>query len=319
MVIRWRPVLLLTLIAPLLTELLSTNVTLLQFAMQPWLYPFFATLGYGIPVLLIRETALRWRLGAPGLCCLGLIYGIYNEGLWAKTFLLTRNMPVHEFEGYGVVQGIALPWALTISLWHALYAVVFPLTIVSYYCPKERGLPWLGRKTYYTLLALIASTALIPFFATGKLPQGAPAGTMTQLGLYAAASVALLLAAMALPQVADASTLGQARTAWLGMATLVLILVVPIVLAQKKVALGGFYLYMSALVTLVLLVLHGIKGSTSRMIFALGGVLAMALFVLVIGASSGSIDRCVSSAAFIGWTVVAGARVVRHQKAQQPV
>lgn len=318
MVIRWRPVLIFVLIAPLLTELLSTNVTLLQFVVQPWLYPFFATLGYGIPVLLIRDTALRWRLGQPGLCALGLIYGIYNEGLWAKTFLLTQHMPVHEFEGYGVIAGIALPWALTISLWHALYAVVFPLTIVVYLCPKERDSPWLGRKTYYALLALIADLAMLPFFTAGKPPQGAPAGTMTQLGLYAAVSAALVLAALALPRVAAVDTPGHVRTAWLGLSVLVLILLVPIVLAQKKVALSGFYLYMAATTALVFLLLHVIKGRKSRMIFSLGGILGMALFVLVIGAASGSIDRCVSSAAFIVWAVVAIARVARQKQAAQP-
>jgi hypothetical protein len=318
MVIRWRPVLILVLIAPLLTELLSTNVTLFQFVVQPWLYPFFATLGYGIPVLLIRETALRWRLGPPGLCSLGLIYGIYNEGLWAKTFLLTQHMPVHEFEGYGVVAGIALPWALTISLWHALYAVVFPLTIVLYLCPKDRELPWLGRKTYYALLALIAGISLLPFFTAGKSPQGAPAGTMAQLGLYAAVSVALVFAARALPRSAAVDTPGRARTAWLGLLTLVLILVVPIVLAQKKVALGGFYLYMAAVSTLAFLLLHFINGRKSRMAFSLGCILGMALFVLVIGGASGSIDRCVSSTAFIAWAAVSIVKVVRREQALQP-
>jgi hypothetical protein len=62
---------------------------------------------------------LRWRAGATVLCSKGLIYGICNEGLWAKTFLATRRIPVHEFEGYGVLRGIALAWAQTISLWQA--------------------------------------------------------------------------------------------------------------------------------------------------------------------------------------------------------
>jgi hypothetical protein len=321
MVLRWRPILILTLIAPLLTELLSTNVTLLQFAAQPWLYPFFATLGYGLPVLLIRETALRWRLGATGLCSLGLIYGIYNEGLWAKTFLLTRHIPVHEFESYGVLQGIALPWAMTICLWHALYAVVFPITIVLYHCPQERDVPWLGRKTYYVLLALIVGIALIPFFAAGKPPNGAPAGTMIQLGLYAAVTAALLLAAVLLPRPAETAEnfheAGHARTALLGVATLILILVAPIILAQKKIPLGQFHVYMSAAAALVFLSLHTINGRKNRMIFSLGGILGMALFVLVIGVVGGSIERCVSSAAFIVWAGVAIARVLRREQVRQ--
>lgn len=313
--IRWRPVLILTLIAPLLTELLSTNVTLLQFVLQPWLYPFFATLGYGIPVLLIRETALRWRIGAPGLWCLGLIYGIYNEGLWAKTFLLTHNMPVHEFEGYGVVHGIALPWAVTISVWHALYAVVFPLTIVHYHCPKERELPWLGRRMYFVLLTVVVNVALLPFFMTGKPPHGAPAGTMTQLGLYTFAAAALLVLALLLPQQRMADTPGAVRMVWLGIMTLIAILVVPIVLAQRKIPLSAFYLFMLAVSVSVLLLLHWIAGRQSRLIFALGGILGMALFVLAIGAASGSIDRCVSSVAFIVWAMVAIVRVHRQRAA----
>lgn len=321
-VIRWRPVLILTLIAPLLTELLSTNVTLLQFLIQPWLYPFFATVGYGLPVLLIRETALRLRLGTPGLWCLGLIYGIYNEGLWAKTFLLTHNMPVHEFEGYGVVGGIALPWALTISIWHALYAVVFPLTIVLYHCPKERDVPWVGRKTYFALLAVIVNLSMLPFFIAGKPPHGAPAGTMAQLAFYAVVSGALLGLALLLRRATTAEAedaRGALRTAWLGVATLIAVLVVPIILAQRKVALSGFYLFMLAVSVSVLLMLQWINGRQSRIIFALGGILGMALFVLVIGGAGGSIDRCVSSVGFIVWAAVALARVHRRKTVPEGV
>jgi hypothetical protein len=93
---------------------------------------------------------------------------------------------------------------------------------------------------------------------------------------------------------------------------------VPIVLAQKKVALGGFYLYMGAMAALVLLLLRVINGRKSGMLFSLGGILGMALFVLAIGGASGSIDRCVSSAAFIVGAIVAIARIVRPEQAFQP-
>jgi hypothetical protein len=75
---------------------------------------------------------------------------------------------------------------------------------------------------------------------------------------------------------------------------------------------------MAATTALVFLLLHVIHGRKSRMTFSLGGILGMALFVLVIGAASGSIDRCVSSAAFIVWAVVAIARVARQKQAAQP-
>jgi hypothetical protein len=100
--------------------------------------------------------------------------------------------------------------------------------------------------------------------------------------------------------------------------TLILILIVPIVLAQRKVALGGFYLYMAAASTLAFLLLRVINGSKSRMLFSLGGILGMALFVLVIGGASGSIDRCASSTAFIVLAIVAIAKVVRPAQEVRP-
>jgi hypothetical protein len=137
------------------------------------------------------------------------------------------------------------------------------------------------------------------------------------LGVYVVVSAALVLAALVLPRSAAVDTPGHVRTAWLGLSVLVLVLVVPIFLAQKKVALDGFFLYMAAAAALVFLLLHVINGRKSRMIFSLGGILGMALFVLVIGAASGSIDRCVSSAAFIVWAVVAIARVARREQTAQ--
>ena len=52
--------------------------------------------------------SLRRQLGLAGLFVLGLVYGIFNEGIIAKTFYLATNVPINKFDGYGYV--LALPF-----------------------------------------------------------------------------------------------------------------------------------------------------------------------------------------------------------------
>ncbi len=118
----WKQVLSLMILSPLLAEVLSSNVSLGAFLNPPNLF-LLITLGYGIPVLIIRELAVRRQLGLQGLLLLGVAYGIYNEGFIAKTFLLACNVPLEQFNGYGMLLGIGVPWAILISSWHALFSV----------------------------------------------------------------------------------------------------------------------------------------------------------------------------------------------------
>jgi len=73
----YKPVLTLLLITPLLTELLSNNMSP-QVFFNPVVFLLLTTVVYGFPVLLLREFACQYRLGISGLLCLGLVYGIIN-------------------------------------------------------------------------------------------------------------------------------------------------------------------------------------------------------------------------------------------------
>src|SRR5215510_2761979 len=109
----------LMLLSPVLAELLTASIPIVQF-LSPGTFIFLLTLGYGIPVLLIRELAVRWQITSAGIFILGIAYGILNEGFWAKTFLLDSDLPLPGFGHYGYILGISFPWAVTISFWHAL-------------------------------------------------------------------------------------------------------------------------------------------------------------------------------------------------------
>ncbi|MES2776031.1 MAG: hypothetical protein V4722_17775 [Bacteroidota bacterium] len=120
----WKPALLLLFITPVLTELLANNIPAKEL-FRPKLFLMLATLVYG-PVLLLRELALRWNLRLAGYIVLGLVYGIYNEGLLGKTFF-QQQIANTTFVDYGFVGGTNLPWAAVISVFHAFYAFLFPI------------------------------------------------------------------------------------------------------------------------------------------------------------------------------------------------
>jgi hypothetical protein len=150
-----KPALLLILITPLLTELLTTNNPLFSI-LNPATFGFLVA-AYGFPVLLVREIYVRRRLGFTGLFLLGLAYGILNEGVVAQTLL--TSAPIPELAGYGEALGIHFAWSLIIVVWHAFHSVIFPLAIVHFLFPESSGKSWIQWKK--------ASLLAIPVYALG--------------------------------------------------------------------------------------------------------------------------------------------------------
>jgi hypothetical protein len=286
---RWKSILALCFLAPVLTELLSTNVPIFQF-INPLTYLFFATLGYGIPVLLIRESAVRHKIGIPGLALMGMAYGIYNEGLIARTFLTAA--PVHQFEGYGFVGGIAVPWALTISFWHALFAVIIPIMLVHYLLPKEVGEQWIGKKAHATLAILIVLFGSFAFLT----PSNSATGTIGQLAALLLMGVLLFLAARFLPDSVRESQ-GRIGHGFLGIGMLIMTLLIPFTLAGSA-SLPLFYFTALASMVITVFMLHRM-GDGARRMSAVGLIMGMAFFAIVLGVSSGSWERILSSVGFI--------------------
>jgi len=142
---RLLPPITLALIIPFLTELLSGNTPAPAF-IRPWTYAMLV-LAYGVPALLIRDLFVRWRLALPGLFILGLAYGIYNEGILAKTLLRSEGVPMNVFDHYSAL-GLNWPWAFLIVPWHALLAIVFPISIVTWLFPKAGSEAWLSRGAF---------------------------------------------------------------------------------------------------------------------------------------------------------------------------
>lgn len=160
----------LVLITPFLTELLCSNLPASRF-FQPATF-FMLLIVYGLPVLTIREISVRWKLGCGGILVLGLAYGIFNEGVCAKTLLLNQMTPVDAFDGYAV-GGINFAWAICILVWHALHSTLYPILLVSYFYPSPGNSPWLKDKTLVasTLAFLLVGASC---FLLSKTPSASP-------------------------------------------------------------------------------------------------------------------------------------------------
>jgi hypothetical protein len=161
-----KPILTLVFIIPFLTELISGNLLPSKF-FQPHIFLLLSVV-YGVVVLIIRELSVKWQLGIEGIFVLGIAYGIYNEGICAKTLLMAENVPLAQAYGhYNLFAGINLAWAMMILLWHSLHAVVYPILILDYLYPQAQYHPWLNQKWSISLTAIFSLIGIGMFLNPG--------------------------------------------------------------------------------------------------------------------------------------------------------
>jgi hypothetical protein len=295
----WKPIVALLLVTPFLTELLSGSLPAPKF-FQPQLFLFLATVGYGFPILLLREFAVRHRLGILGLLALGLVYGIFNEGVIAKTFYLVANVPVRNFDGYGYAGGIAIPWAVTISIWHALHSFLYPVVAVYYFFPGHRESPWLNWKGIILLAIPTVVLGTLIFFSHGNdRAAGLPAHFILMAGL-SGLLIWLATKLPAAPALDGDGALKLSAVFWGGLAFLLLIFV-PVLLAGVKFPAMIFYGYY-VLTFGWMSWMTGRQASlstTTVLLFALGDDSLLALVGLAGGIGQMNILKLVTNAFFL--------------------
>ena len=154
-------------IAPILTEIVSGN-TPAHALLDPRIV-LFLLMAYSLPLLIIRELSVRWRLSTAGVFLLGLAYGILNEGLIAQTLLRSEHVPIDKFDHYIYAAGFNFSWFCVIVPWHALLAVLFPITLVAFWFPNCSQTTWLGTRAFAALSAVLV--ALITFLGVVRRPH----------------------------------------------------------------------------------------------------------------------------------------------------
>jgi hypothetical protein len=314
----WKPIVLLLVLSPLLAEGVS-GATPLTLLFMPWILFPYATILYGFLVLVIREVAVRRRLGVLGLWCLGIVYGLYNEGLRAETLFFPLDNPLDSFFDYGLVAGVRVPFAVWIGFWHGLFSVVAPVFFVEYLFPRQAIRPWLPRPATWLLAILTVGTA-IPYFLFLSESSHTPdtASLIVRLAVMVGSGLVLWFVAGWLPRTPGITAQsGYCGFSWKpfswGAGLYLFLFVVPEVLAQGGAAWPLFVLYVVAFATASGWAIAR-RTETSRkeaVVFLLGAVTAQATLSVLFGVLSGNLLWAASGATFTAAFVVSLVRIRR--------
>ena len=128
-------------------------------------------LTYGGTLLLIRETVVRWDKGFASVLVLAAGYGMLAEAIDTKGFFAPHFYAVagSGLEGFGRGFGINVPWAVNISIFHAVFSIIVPLVIVSAIFQSPR--PWIGNKSYAVLLVAVIACSAFSFEVLSLAPD----------------------------------------------------------------------------------------------------------------------------------------------------
>lgn len=293
----WRPILVLIIITPFLTELLSGNMTLVAI-LNPVNFLALVIIAYSLPVLAIRELAVRWNLGFFGIFLVGLAYGIFNEGILAKTILLQHNVPLSDFDNYIYHFGINFSWMPVILVWHALHSVLFPILLTYFFFPGHTSQPWLSKKT--TFIVLIPAVVLVTAAFFGNT-SGGVVGTLPHFVFF----VALMFGLFCLARVfkMEPEKIVNRSAFWpvvVGFLIVIFFLIIPSVLADNKTSPPIFYAYLLISFLLFIFFLRNARNDLHKLLFVgLGMYIASAIFGLIGQANKGNFPEIFVEIAFV--------------------
>ncbi|MEV4222241.1 hypothetical protein [Nonomuraea sp. NPDC049725] len=290
----WPPVLFLLVSAPLLAEVLSGATSLIGF-LAPGTFAAYVLVLYGIPVLVIREVAVRARIGLPGLFCLGMVYGLYNEGLLTESLYHPLGVQDDTWAAYGLVAGLRIPWLVFIVPWHGLFSVLTPILLTEHVFTRQAGRPWLPLPVTWVLGVLVAALGAGRFLIIGEDVRTQPVST------FAVHAVVVLGAAVALCAVAAVArrsarpdpAAGAGRPRWaagLGAVVFVALFLVLQLLALSRVPWPSLPAYCAVAGggALWWAVRRGPIGPRDAVAFVLGAGLAQAVLAVLFGALTGN-------------------------------
>ena len=211
------PVITLLILAPVFGELVSSSSPPKEF-FTPIGFILLVAL-YGCGALFIRELARHWGKGWMSIFLLGLAYGIFEEGIFMRSFFDPSWQDLGVFNVYGRWLGVNWVWAIGLMLFHAIVSITLPILLVETAFPQEQTEPWLGRKgLIITGLVFISTVLLTPLFSHYQTIPGI-AGSIAVI-------IMLLWLAYRLPKKYAPPTVKKSplKPGWIGLASLTVML-----------------------------------------------------------------------------------------------
>jgi hypothetical protein len=161
MLTKYAAVATLFLIPTVLVEFLTGNTTFGVFADPISLAILVGSYGSG--TLLARELARRWQKGFASILILGIVYGMFNEGMATGGFFDPHFYAVVDggLENYGRWGGINVVWALRITVFHAVFSIAIPIIIVDALFPALEHHYMLGNRSLIGIIILLIMVTAI--------------------------------------------------------------------------------------------------------------------------------------------------------------
>lgn len=159
---RVSPALVLFFLAPAIGELLVGSAPPSEF-FNPFIFILLSSL-YGSGALIVRELKVRWRKTYVSMLILGSAYGIIEEGLMVKSFFDPGWSDLGVLAEYGRWQGLNWVWAEWLTIYHAIFSISIPITLVELAYPERRNESWVGKRRLFALIILLSGVTALGFF-----------------------------------------------------------------------------------------------------------------------------------------------------------
>lgn len=114
---------------------------------------------YAVPLAILCDIAVRYKLGLSTIFLSGLIYGIINEAVFAKT-LVAPYWPGVQFANFRFL-GLNILWLPNILIFHAVISTTVTILVIRSLWPERVSNSFLEKKHYFVLGALLAAAIII--------------------------------------------------------------------------------------------------------------------------------------------------------------
>jgi len=157
-------------LAPAVGELLSGSAPPGEF-FNPISLLLLSSL-YGSGALIVRELKIRWKKGYVSMFILGAAYGVIEEGLMVKSFFDPEWMDLGIMGVYGRWLEVNWVWSEWLTIYHGIFSIAIPITLVELAYPERMNDRWLSNKKFAgVIILLICVTAFGYTFLTTYRPS----------------------------------------------------------------------------------------------------------------------------------------------------
>jgi len=278
----------LMLLSPVVAELLSGSAPPREF-FNPLIFLLLISL-YGTSALLLRELKLYMNGGYTCLLFLGMMYGVLEEGIAVKSFFDPSWPDLGPYGLYGRWHGVNWIWLVNLTVYHSVWSIVIPVSIVESIFPSISEERWLSRRGYLVLLSILTTDLIvINRFVTKYQPEA-----FGYILSFALMSIFLYLSKICAKRrererIASPRKLLIYSFTW-SMLFFILFFTMPLFMPYPVISLGISILMGYLIFLLVSYLDSSLTSKEHKLYFSMGPIASLAILAILQGLQPGKID-----------------------------